>query len=159
MLKLAGCATCKKTWFFNLCRFALPVFLLVLFSGPAKAEFKICNQTVAVYNVAIGAEKDRKFSTEGWWILPANNCISPLKEDLDVLRLRYIYVYATTIAGDTVFAGNSEMCVDSKRFKIDKIPSQPWNCWVRGLQFAKFKEIDTGNAKSWTLFIRDVASK
>jgi uncharacterized membrane protein len=140
-------------------RFVFSVFLTVLFFGPAQAEFKICNQTVAVYNVAIGAEKDRKFSTEGWWILPANSCVSPLKEDLDVLRLQYIYVYATTVSGEAAIAGNSDMCIDTKRFNIEKIPNQPWNCWVRGFQFAKFKEVDTGSTKSWTLFIRDVVTK
>lgn len=137
----------------------LSFFFAVLVPSPALAEFKICNQTVAVYNVAIGAEKDQKFSTEGWWILPANSCISPIKEDLDVLRVRYIYVYATAVTGESAFIGNSDMCVDTKRFKIEKIPNEPWNCWVRGFEFAKFKEIDTGTAKSWTVFIRDGVSK
>ena len=137
----------------------LSFFFAVLVASPALAEFKICNQTVAVYNVAIGAEKDQKFSTEGWWILPANSCISPIKEDLDVLRVRYIYVYATAVTGESAFIGNSDMCVDTKRFKIEKIPNEPWNCWVRGFEFAKFKEIDTGTAKSWTAFIRDGVSK
>ena len=159
MSRLTSFATCPKTWFFTLFRVVFSAYFAILLPAPAKADFKICNQTVAVYNVAIGAEKVQKFSTEGWWILPANSCVTPLKEDLDVLRLRYVYVYATTVAGDAVFTGNSDMCVDAKRFKIDKIPDQPWNCWVRGLQSAKFKEIDTGNAKSWTLFIREVAPK
>ncbi len=136
----------------------LCIFILAL-TNPVRAEFKICNQTVAVYNVAIGAEKDHKFSTEGWWILPANGCISPLKEDLDAIRVRYVYVYATTVTGESAFLGNSQMCVDTKRFRIDKIPDQPWNCWVRGFEFVKFKEIDTGSAKSWTVFIRNGVSQ
>lgn len=150
------CPAKGKNFIFRL--FYSFLFTLV-FAGSALAEFKICNQTVAVYNVSIGAEKDQKFSTEGWWILPANSCISPIKEDLDVLRVRYIYVYATAVTGESAFLGNSDMCVDTKRFKIDKIPDQPWNCWVRGFEFVKFKEIDTGTAKSWTIFIRDGVSK
>jgi uncharacterized membrane protein len=121
---------------------------------PALAEFKICNQSVGVYNVAIGAERDQRFSTEGWWVMPANSCIIPIKEDLDQLKLRYVYVYAQTVTGDSVFAGNWEMCVDTKRFKIEKAEGEPWNCWVRGFKNARFLEVDTSQSKSWTLFVR-----
>lgn len=120
---------------------------------PAVAEFKICNQSVGVYNVAVGAEMDQRFSTEGWWVMPPNSCIIPIKEDLDQLKLRYVYVYAQTVTGDSVFQGNWPMCVDSKRFKVDKIQGEPWNCWVRGLQTVKFLEVDTGQSKSWTLYV------
>ena len=44
-------------------------------ADPAFAEFKVCNQSVGVYNVAVGAERDQRFSTEGWWVMPANSCI------------------------------------------------------------------------------------
>jgi uncharacterized membrane protein len=122
---------------------------------PANAAFKICNQSAALYNVAIGAEIEQRFHTEGWWTLPSDTCVTPIKEDLDALKLRYVYVYATTVTGDSAFAGDWPMCIDSKRFRIEKIQGQPWNCWVRGFEFARFKEIDTGQAKSWTLFVRD----
>ena len=121
---------------------------------PAAAEFKVCNQSVGVYNVAIGAETNQRFSTEGWWVMPANSCIIPIKEDLDQLKLRYVYVYARDVTGDSVFEGNWEMCVGTKRFKIEKIAGEPWNCWVRGFETVKFLEVDTGQAKSWTLFVR-----
>ena len=121
---------------------------------PAFAEFKVCNQSVGVYNVAVGAERDQRFSTEGWWVMPANSCIIPIKEELDQLKLRYVYVYAETVTGDSVFQGNWEMCVDTKRFKIEKTEAEPWNCWVRGFKAVKFLEVDTNQAKSWTLFVR-----
>ena len=123
----------------------------------ARADFKICNQSAALYNVAIGAEIDQKFHTEGWWTLPANSCVTPIKGDLDALKLKYVYVYATTVTGESAFEGDWAMCIDNRRFKIEKIPDQPWNCWVRGYEQAKFKEIDTGDAKSWTVFVRDAA--
>jgi uncharacterized membrane protein len=126
----------------------------LLMSGPASAEFKVCNQSVALYNVAVGAEIVGKFHTEGWWTLPANSCVSPIKDDLDSLKLKYVYIYATTVTGDSAFQGSWDMCVDTRRFKIEKIADQPWNCWVRGFQQVKFKEIDTGDAKSWTIFVR-----
>jgi uncharacterized membrane protein len=137
--KLAAMAICAVAW---------------AGARPAFAEFKICNQSVGVYNVAIGAEADQHFNTEGWWVMPANSCIIPIKEDLDELKLRYVYVYARSVAGDSVFEGNWEMCVGTKRFKIEKIAGEPWNCWVRGFEAVKFLEVDTGEAKSWTLFVR-----
>jgi uncharacterized membrane protein len=122
--------------------------------SPAQAAFKVCNQSIALYNVAIGAEINQKFHTEGWWTLPPNSCVTPLKEDLDALKLKYVYIHAITVTGDSAFEGNWDMCVDTRRFKIERVRGQPWNCWVRGFKLAKFKEINTGNAKSWTVFVR-----
>jgi len=120
----------------------------------ALAEFKVCNQTIGLYNVAIGAEIDGRFHTEGWWALPANSCVIPLKEDLDQLKLRYVYVHVESVTSESAIEGNWDMCVDTKRFKIERIAGEPWNCWVRGFVQAKFLEVDTGNAKSWTIFVR-----
>lgn len=122
--------------------------------GDAWAAFKVCNQSIALYNIAVGAEINQKFNTEGWWTLPANSCVTPIKEDLTDLKIRYIYLYATTVTGESAFEGEWDMCVDTKRFKIPKIPGESWNCWVRGFQAAKFQEINTGDAKSWTVFVR-----
>ena len=122
--------------------------------GPARAEFRVCNQSVGVYNVAIGAERDGQFATEGWWVMPANTCVVPIKEDLDQLKLRYVYVYTQTVTGLGAVQGNWDMCIDTKRFKIEKITGEPWNCWVRGYEQVKFLEVDTADSKSWTLFVK-----
>ncbi|WP_348536016.1 DUF1036 domain-containing protein [Labrys sp. LIt4] len=132
----------------------VPLGLILAHGGQAEAAFRVCNQSVTLYNVAIGAEIDKKFATEGWWTLPGNTCVTPIKEDLTDLKLRYVYIYATTATGDSAFEGNWDMCVDTKRFKIEKVQDQPWDCWVRGLVQAKFKEVDTGDTGSWTVFIR-----
>ena len=132
----------------------LAIFAVLALVTPAKAELKVCNQSVALYNVAIGAIDSGKFYTEGWWTLPANSCVTPIKKDLGVLKLKYAYIYATTVAGDSAFEGTLPMCIGRKRFKIEKVPHEPWNCWVRGFEEVKFREVDTGNAGSWTVFIR-----
>ena len=128
-------------------------------ASPARAEFKICNQSVEVYNLAIGAEIDQQFQTEGWWVMPANSCVIPIKEDLDQLKLRYVYVYAQTVTGESAFQGGWDMCVDTKRFKIDRIAGEPWNCWVRGYEQVKFLEVDTGDTKSWTLYVHPTGNQ
>jgi uncharacterized membrane protein len=131
-------------------------FGLFLSAGTqALAQFKVCNQGIGLYNIAIGAERDAKFYTEGWWTVPSNSCVIPIKEDLASLRLKYIYVYATTVSGEGSLTGDFSMCIDTKRFKIERIQNEPLNCWVRGYQEVAFKEINTGDSKSWTLFLQE----
>jgi len=147
-------------------RFFLPLWVaaaaLAGHSDAARAEFKVCNQTLNLYNIALGIEKpgsspgtgkDRPFYTEGWWTLPANACVQLVKEDL---TSRYVYLYAVNIYGDDSLSGSRKLCVGSKKFVIEHPPGELWNCWVRGYQEVGFKEIDTGGtARSWTVFIRE----
>jgi uncharacterized membrane protein len=139
-------------WHWRTLGFATVLFALFLVQrNEAHAALKVCNQSVTLYNVAVGAQVNQTFKTQGWWTLPASTCVTPIKEDLEA---EYVYVYAMTATGDSAFEGGSEMCVDTKRFEIEKTQGQPWDCWVHGFQQVKFKEIDTGNASSWTVFIR-----
>ncbi len=116
---------------------------------PAVAEFKVCNQTLSLYNIAIGIEKERIFQTEGWWTLSANECVSPITEDLSS---RYVYVFATNIYGDDALSGEITMCLDRhKHFEIVGTD----NCWLRGHEAARFKEVDTHSSNSWTIFIQE----
>jgi uncharacterized membrane protein len=128
-----------------------PVLLAAvgLAAGPARAEFKVCNQTLGLYNVAIGTEKEGVFQTEGWWTLSANDCVSPITEDL---ASRYVYVFATNIYGDDALTGDTAMCIDRHvHFAIAGTD----NCWLRGYEEARFKEVDTHSSNSWTIFIRE----
>jgi uncharacterized membrane protein len=43
------------------------------------------------------------------------------------------------------------MCVAAKQFTI----ADPKDCWVRGFQQVPFLEVNTKNADSWTVFIRE----
>jgi uncharacterized membrane protein len=133
------------------------VLILSPISRPAHAEFKVCNQTLNLLNLAIGAEIDQQFGTEGWWTVPANSCVSPIKEDLLNLRLKYVYVYAMSVTGEDVLRGDWAMCIKPGRFTYKKLPSADWDCWVKGYQQARFVEVDTGNARNWTVFIRETA--
>jgi uncharacterized membrane protein len=126
--------------------------ILAAASLPALAEFKVCNQTLNLYNLALGFGGTGEFHTEGWWTLPANACVTPIK---DRLKSRYIYVYATDIYGNEALSGEWNMCVSGKKFVIARPPGDAWNCWVRGYQQAGFKEIDTGNSQNWMVFIRE----
>jgi uncharacterized membrane protein len=121
----------------------------VLGEREATAEFKVCNQTLGLYNIAIGIVKDDGPHTEGWWTVAANDCVSPISDDLTD---RFIYVLAINIYGDDAFRGDKEMCIDRHaHFQITGAD----DCWLSGKEPAKFKEIDTHSASSWTVFIRE----
>ena len=119
---------------------------------PAQAEFKVCNQTLNLYNLAIGVETAGEFHTEGWWTISANACVTLIK---GTLNSRFVYVFATNIYGDDALSGEWDMCIDSRKFYILRIKGEAWNCWLRGYQQVKFKEVDTGKSASWTVFIRE----
>jgi uncharacterized membrane protein len=126
------------------------VMLLAGMAAPAQAEFRVCNQTLSLFNLAIGYPiQDELFETEGWWTLAANSCTSLIKEPL---KASYYYLYGTDIYGEPAIVGSTEMCVAAKQQFI--IPDQK-DCWVRGYEQARFLEVDTRNASSWTVFIRE----
>lgn len=138
---------------------ALALAAVLAGGGQARAELRVCNQTLNLYNVAIGYFSGTKFYTEGWWTLPANACVTPRREDLDN---RFYYFFAMDLYGNDATEGERDFCVDvNKGFRF-ALPSDDLErpaCWVRGFQQVKFKEIDTGEgAKSWTVFITQKAS-
>jgi uncharacterized membrane protein len=130
---------------------ALLVFAVVgLPAAPAMAEFKVCNQTVNLFNLAVGyfVPETGGYETEGWWTVAANSCATLIKQPLSS---RYVFVYGTDIHGEPAVSGTEPMCVDTRRFKIAGVDE----CWVRGFEQAQFLEVDTGNAETWTFFIRE----
>ena len=133
----------------------LAVMLLAVMPAPALAEFRVCNQTLNLYNVAVGylveeaqVAETEGWWTEGWWTLAANSCTSPIKEPL---ASKFFYLYGTDIYGEPAIVGTTEMCVAAKQFIIRGLE----DCWVRGFEQVWFLEVDTGNAPSWTVFIRE----
>ena len=125
---------------------------LMLLAGtpaPAHAEFRVCNQTLNLFNVAIGRPiANAQFETEGWWTLAANSCTSLIKEPLEA---SYLYLYGTDIYGEAAIVGSTDMCVADKQFII----TDQKDCWVQGYRRVGFLEVDTKNAPSWTVFIRE----
>jgi uncharacterized membrane protein len=69
----------------------------------------------------------------------------------DSLTFQFVYLYGTDIYGEPAIVGSTDMCVAAKQFTI----TDQKDCWVRGFERVRFLEVDTGNAPSWTVFIRD----
>ena len=131
----------KSVDFISLC-----AALMLFASGPVRAEFVACNQSFDVVNLAIGRKIGDQFQTEGWWTVGTNQCATLIKETLST---RYIYVFAQDVFGRSVIYGEVPMCVGVKKFSIRGIEG----CWTRGLVAAEFREIDTGEADRWTIFL------
>lgn len=123
--------------------------LLAGAAAPAAAEFRVCNQTLNLFNIAVGRPiPNDLFETEGWWTLAANSCTTLIKEPLES---SFFYIYGTDIYGEPAIVGSTDMCVGAKRFVI----RDRKDCWVRGFRQVPFLEVDTKNAASWTVFIRE----
>jgi uncharacterized membrane protein len=124
--------------------------LLVLsLTSPAQAEFKVCNQTLDVVNVAIGHLADGEFTTEGWWTIGSNACAAVIREDLTV---RHIFVYATDVFGQPLLSGTEPMCIGEDRFKI---APGTGDCWARSYREENFYDVDTQATNNWTLFLTE----
>jgi uncharacterized membrane protein len=121
-------------------------------AAPASAQFAVCNQTLDALNLAVAkAATDGTIVSEGWWTVGANRCVDVIKDEL---ANKYIYVYATDVFGQPIFAGDFsgfDMCVAPKRFTIEGTDS----CWQRGFEKVRFMEVDTKDQVRWTLFLKE----
>ena len=122
--------------------------LLLIFSSPARADFRVCNKTHALINIAVGTDAGEAFRTEGWWVATPGSCATPVRGPL---KSRFVYLYATDIDGVDLVAGTATMCIDRGKF----IAFGADNCWRRGLQAVTFAEIDTLDSSDWTTFLTD----
>lgn len=115
---------------------------------PAKAAFTICNQGLDIANVAIGEASGEQIETRGWWVIAPNRCANVIHDDL---KSRYVYVHATDVRGKVLMDGEATFCTLPRQFRIVGTK----DCWQRGYTTGAFREIDTRQAKDWTLFLRE----
>ena len=125
------------------------IFILAL-STPASADLRLCNTTKGRIGVAIGY-KDASaagWATEGWWNIAAQTCETVYK---GTLSGRFYYVHAIDYDRGGEWAGQSFMCTVDKTFTIKGVQ----DCPKRGYNRTGFFEVDTGDAKDWTIRLTD----
>lgn len=115
---------------------------------PAAADLRLCNTTAARIGVAIGYQDTEGWATEGWWNIAAQTCETLYKGSLSS---RYVYVYAIDYDRGGEWAGKSMMCIGDKSFTIRGVQ----DCPKRGHKQGGFFEVDTGDAKDWTIRLTD----
>jgi len=125
----------------------LPVMVLLiscLWTSPAAADFRLCNNTASRVGVALGYKDVDGWTTEGWWNVSSRSCETLLK---GTLIARYYYIYALDYDRGGEWSGQAFMCSRDKEFTIKGTD----NCLARGFDRTGFFEVDTGDQRAWTV--------
>jgi uncharacterized membrane protein len=131
-------------------RLFLSAVFLACGSGAALADFQVCNDSGIARSLAIGYGSKDKWTSEGWWIIPAGDCKAVISGPL---QSRFIYWRAT--APDQEFPHENYMfCTQAKPFTIEGAE----DCEARGYETAGFKVADTGTEPDYTLMLTDANS-
>jgi uncharacterized membrane protein len=136
---------------------ALPLSIVTMLcltasAAPAKADFRLCNNTPSRVGVAVGYKDADGWTTEGWWNLPSRNCETVLKGNL-VARFYYIYAIDYDRGGE--WTGRAYMCTRDKEFTIRGIG----DCLAHGYDRTGFFEVDTGEQRAWTVQLTESAEQ
>lgn len=117
-------------------------------AASARADLKLCNSTESRVGVAIGYQDKEGWATEGWWNIASQTCETLLKGDVPS---RFIYVHAVDYDRGGEWVGGNSMCTADKSFAIRGVQ----DCGNRGYKRTGFFEVDTGEAKDWTIRLTD----
>ena len=126
--------------------------VVLLSSTPAKADFRLCNNTGSRVGIALGYKDAEGWTTEGWWNVPARTCETLLR---GALVARYYYIYAVDYDRGGEWSGHAYMCSREKEFTIRGIG----DCLARGYDRTGYFEVDTGEQRSWTVQLTDSAEQ
>jgi uncharacterized membrane protein len=115
---------------------------------PARADLQVCNGTQSRIGVAIGYQDHKGWATEGWWNIASQTCTLLLKGNVPS---RYIYIHAIDYDRSGEWSGTNYMCTADRTFAIRDVR----DCQRRGFRRTGFFEVDTGEAKDWTIRLTD----
>ena len=96
----------------------------------------------------IGYQDGKQWTTEGWWNIASQTCETLLK---GTLSSQYYYVHAVDYDRGGEWAGTNQMCTTDKSFTIRGTQ----DCQKRGYKRTGFFEVDTNDAKDWTIRLTD----
>ena len=115
---------------------------------PAAADMKLCNATTSRVGVSIGYQDPTGWATEGWWNIASQTCETLLK---GAVPSRFLYIHAVDYDRGGEWVGGNFMCTGEKSFVIRGVQE----CQKRGYKRTGFFEVDTGEAKEWTVRLTD----
>jgi uncharacterized membrane protein len=124
--------------------------LALIGSHPARADLKLCNFTESRVGVSVGYKDTKGWLTEGWWNVLSRACVTLINGEL---KGRFYYLHGIDYDRGGEWAGKTPMCVDDKTFTIRDVR----NCAARGHKELGFYEVDTGDAKDYTIRLVDPA--
>ena len=126
----------------------LVVGLLCLWTSPASADFRLCNNTSSRVGIALGYKDADGWTTEGWWNISSRSCETLLR---GTLVARYYYIYAIDYDRGGEWSGQAFMCSRDKEFTIRGTE----DCLARGYDRTGYFEVDTGEQRAWTVQLTD----
>jgi uncharacterized membrane protein len=130
------------------CAAALAGAGLLVATGPARADLRLCNMTTSRIGVSLGYRDQQGWVTEGWWNISSRACETLLKGDL---AARFYYIHAVDYDRGGEWGGKSFMCTRDREFTIRGAD----NCLARGYDRTGFFEVDSGEQKGWTIQLLD----
>src|ERR1700694_1725237 len=101
---------------------ALALAILCLWSSPAAADFRLCNNTSSRVGIALGYKDAEGWTTEGWWNVSSRACETLLRGTL-VARFYYIYALDYTAAAN---GQDKPSCVRATRNSPSRAPRIAW---------------------------------
>ena len=119
---------------------------------PAKADFRLCNNTPGRVGIAIGYKDKDGWTTEGWWNLASRACETLLR---GTLVARYYYIYAVDYDRGGEWSGKAFMCTRDKEFTV----RGTGDCLARGYDRTGFFEVDTSEQQNWTVQLTDTGEQ
>jgi len=122
----------------------LALAALCLWTSPAAADFRLCNNTSSRVGIALGYKDADGWTTEGWWNVSSRACETLLR---GTLVARFYYIYALDYDRGGEWSGQAFMCSRDKEFTIKGTE----NCLARGFDRTGFFEVDTGEQRAWTV--------
>jgi uncharacterized membrane protein len=131
---------------------ALAFVVTCLWSGPAAADFRLCNNTSSRVGIALGYKDAEGWTTEGWWNVSSRACETLLR---GTLVARFYYIYALDYDRGGEWSGQAFMCSRDKEFTIKGTE----DCLARGFDRTGFFEVDTGEQRAWTVQLTESAEQ
>jgi uncharacterized membrane protein len=132
----------------KLARLGLGFALLAGWPGPALADLNLCNFTESRVGVSVGYKDAKGWLTEGWWNVPTRGCVKLIEGQLNG---QFYYLHGIDYDRGGAWSGKVKMCVDDKTFTIRDVK----DCIKRGHKELGFYEVDTGDAKDYTIRLID----
>jgi uncharacterized membrane protein len=130
----------------------LSMAALAATAEPARADFRLCNNTGNRVGIAVGYKENEGWTTEGWWNISARSCETVLR---GALVARFYYIYAVDYDRGGEWSGQAFMCTREKEFTIRGTE----DCLARGYDRTGFFEVDTGDQPSWTVQLTESADQ
>lgn len=126
--------------------------LALLAAAPARADFKVCNETELPLDLALAHSDGTDWISEGWWMIQPHSCATPLTGPLQA-RFYYLHAVHYKANGDYNggWVGDRFFCATRRSFSItgrDK-------CAERGYERTGFFEVDTQQAADYTHVLSD----